>query len=122
MKKILIVEDDKDIARALSMRLANSSYEVHLAHDVPQGVSMAVNTVPDLIMLDISMPGGNGFIFAERVHSLPKTLSIPIIFMTANKDPEFKDRAESLGAAAYLEKPFDTDEVLNTIEELLIDH
>ncbi|KTC98384.1 MULTISPECIES: response regulator [Legionella] len=119
MKKILIVEDDKDIAKALTIRLKSCNYQVDTAADVVQGVNHVVNNVPDLILLDISIPAGDGFLLAERVKCLPQVGNIPIIFMTANKKPELKKKAEEYGAAAFFEKPFDSNKLLARIAQLL---
>ena len=67
MKKILIVEDDEDIVHALSIRLEAVGYEVVRAFDVVLGTSAAVREKPDLAILDVSMPGGNGIMLAERM-------------------------------------------------------
>lgn len=119
MKKILIVEDDKDIAKALTIRLKSQSYQVDTAQDVVQGVNMVVNNTPDLILLDISIPAGDGFIFAERIKYLPTVGNIPIIFMTANKQPEMKKKAQEIGAVAFFEKPLDTTRLVARIAQIL---
>ncbi|MCP4409422.1 MAG: response regulator [Gammaproteobacteria bacterium] len=114
MKKILIVEDDKKIVMALTIRLRAAGYEVVQAYDVISGTSMAIKHQPQLILLDISMPGGNGFDIAERIQN---RMGIPanIIFLTAHKEPELREKAMQMGAAAFFEKPYDPDSLLNTI-------
>ena len=71
MKKILIVEDDPNIAAALSIRLKSSGYKVTVASDAMFGVSSAVSIQPDLALLDITLPAGNGFSVANRIQHLP---------------------------------------------------
>lgn len=114
MKKILIVEDDKNIVMALTIRLRAAGYEVFQAYDVVSGTSMAVKHQPQLILLDISMPGGNGFDVADRIRN---KIGIPanIIFLTAHKEPALRERAMQMGAAAFFEKPYDPDSLLDTI-------
>jgi DNA-binding response OmpR family regulator len=119
MKKILIVEDDKDISKALTIRLKSCNYQVDTAQDVAQGINHVVNNVPDLILLDISIPAGNGFLLADRIKLLPNVGKIPIIFMTANKQPELKKKAEEIGASAFFEKPFDSNSLIAKIAEIL---
>jgi len=116
MKKILIVEDDQKIAMALSIRLKASGYNPSVASDALAGASLARTIKPDLILLDISMPGGNGFQLAETLHRIPETNGTPVIFMTASKNPELLQKVMALGAIGLFEKPFDTDKLLSCID------
>ena len=118
-KKILVVEDDKNIARALVIRLKAADFEVRTAFDGLSGVTTAVKEPPDLMVLDISMPAGDGFSVAERVQNLGATAGIPMIFMTASRTPGLREQAEELGAVAFFEKPFDCAELVNAIREAL---
>jgi DNA-binding response OmpR family regulator len=114
MKKILIVEDDKNVAKALAIRLKNAGYEVTVAPDAVTGVSSALKLQPDLAILDISMPAGDGFSVAEKIQELVLTAT-PIIFLTASKQLGLRQAAEKLGAAGFFEKPYDADELLEAI-------
>jgi len=116
MKKILIVEDDQKIAMALAIRLKANGYEASVAPDALAGSSQARAFRPDLILLDISMPGGNGFQLAEEFLRMPQTNGTPMIFITASKQPEIRSKIEELGAVGLLEKPFDTEELLLLID------
>ncbi len=118
MKKILIVEDDQDIAKALAIRLKNAGYEVTVAADAMTGVAAARKIQPDLALLDISVPAGNGFTVAEKIQELVVTAT-PIIFLTASKQPGLRQLAENLGAAAFFEKPYDAEELLTAIRGAL---
>jgi DNA-binding response OmpR family regulator len=113
MKKILIVEDDQTIAKALALRLKAAGYEVTVARDAITGVAAARDTQPDLALLDISIPAGNGFAVAEKIRELVVTAT-PIIFLTASKQPGLRQEAQNLGAA-FFEKPYDADELLAAI-------
>ncbi len=118
MNKILIIEDDVKIALALSVRLKAAGYEVKKAHDALTGFRAAVNDPPDLVLLDISMPAGDGFSVAEKIRSqLPG--HTPIIFITASKLPEFRVRAAELSAIEFFEKPFEAGELLEAIRSAL---
>lgn len=118
MKRILIVEDDARVAKALEVRIRNAGYATALAGDCGSGVAAFSRTKPDLVLLDINMPGGNGFSVAEKIQSLSRR-PIPIVFITASKQPEFLDRARELGASGFIEKPYEPAEVLTLLEAVL---
>ena len=117
MKKVLIVEDDKDINRALRIRMEAAGYEVCAAHDGYMGLSAAVQQRPDVMLLDISMPAGSGFSIVERLRENTDLTDVPFIVLTASRKPEFRDVAEELGAAAYFEKPFEAAAVVDAVHE-----
>ena len=114
-KRILIVEDDERIARALAVRLRAAGYETRMAHDGLAGFRAAVVEKPDLVLLDISLPAGDGFMVAERIQSNIPT-PMPIIFLTASKRPEFCQKARGLGAVGFFEKPFEPHALLTAIQ------
>ena len=118
-KKVLVIDDDKTVALALVMKLKSAGYEVMAAYDALMGVNMAVQSRPDLVVLDIAMPAGGGFSVAERLQNLTATVGTPVIFITAHRDPNLKKRAEELGASAFFEKPYDVDALLAKLSELL---
>jgi len=118
MKRILIVEDDARVAKALEVRIRNAGYATALAGDCYSGVAVFTKTTPDLVLLDINMPGGNGFSVAERIQCL-SAKRVPIVFITASKQPEFLDRALALGASGFIEKPYDPAQVLTLLENVL---
>ncbi len=117
-KKILIVEDDPKIAQALSIRLKSAGYETAVAQDALAGVGAAVKLEPDLVLLDISMPAGNGFTVAEKVQTLIARPT-PFIFLTASKQAGLREKAKALGAAGFFEKPFDSEQLLTSIQQAL---
>ena len=119
MKKILIVEDDQKIALALQVRLKANRYAVSVASDAITGASLGRAVKPDLILLDISLPGGDGFQLAEIFHNMPETMGTPIIFITASKSPELLQKVMQLGGVGLFEKPFDTEKLLYSIEREL---
>jgi DNA-binding response OmpR family regulator len=120
MKKILIVEDDQNIAKALAIRLKLAGYEVTVASDAMFGVSSAVKIQPDLALLDISLPAGTGFTVADRIKEL-LPVATPFIFLTASKQPGLREKARELGAVGFFEKPYDAQELLAAIEDALAD-
>jgi len=119
MKTILIVEDDQKIALALQVRLKANRYAVSIASDAILGANLGRAVKPDLILLDISMPGGNGFELAETFHKMPETKGAPIIIITASKSPELLQKVMDMGAVGLFEKPFDTEKLLYSIEREL---
>ena len=122
MRTILIVEDDEKLAIALAVRLKASGYRVVAAYDALAGVCQAVKHEPDLILLDIAMPLGGGWSVAERIKSMSNTAAIPIIFITASKEPGLRERAfERHGSVGFLEKPFEASDLISIIAEALDD-
>lgn len=116
-KKILVVDDELDVAKALKIRLKANGYNVVLAYDSIQGFTIANKEKPDLIILDIMIPGGGGFVVAERLKQSTATHHIPIIFLTGISGGE--DRAYKVGATSYLMKPYQPEKLLETIHDAL---
>jgi DNA-binding response OmpR family regulator len=115
--KILVVDDEQDVAKALKVRLKANGYDVVLANDSVQAFTVANQEKPDLIILDIMIPGGGGFVVAERLKQSAATHHIPIIFLTGISGGE--ERAYKVGASGYLMKPYHPDELLETIRRAL---
>ena len=118
-KKTLIVEDDRRIAMRLFVRLKAENYEARIAYNAVQAMGIAKQECPDLILPEISLPGGNGFLVAEWLRDLKETAGIPIIFMTASQKPGLREEAREYRAAAFFEKPFDAQELFAAIQEAL---
>ncbi len=120
-KKILVVDDDKDILKALNIRLKANDYETVYATDGYMATKMARDEKPDLIILDIGLPMGDGFIVMDRLKDFIWREMIPVIILTA-RDPEAnKERAMKAGAFAFFQKPADNDALLAAIAEALED-
>jgi DNA-binding response OmpR family regulator len=118
-KKILIVDDERDIVKALMIRLQGAGYDVVTAFDGAQGVFMAHKEKPDLIILDIRMPAGNGFSVAQRLKRSTHTFTIPVIFLTGSPETNAEEKARALGARFYIKKPYDPVELLDAIKRAL---
>jgi len=117
-RKILIVEDDQDVLRGLSIRLKASGYAVVSATDAAWATTVARKEKPDLVILDLGLPGGDGFLVMERLRSI-MDVQIPIIVLTA-RDPDIsRERAFNAGAEAFFLKPVDNDEFLAAIQKAL---
>jgi two-component system alkaline phosphatase synthesis response regulator PhoP len=117
--KILIVDDEAQITYLLSKRLESNGYTTSIAYNGVHCLTMAKKIKPDLILLDIVMPCGNGIDAFHRFKQIPQIQSIPIIFITAFCSEETKSQIEDLGADGYFTKPYDGDELINRIEELI---
>jgi DNA-binding response OmpR family regulator len=113
--KILIVDDDQDIRRLLGHRLKSEGYEPVFAGDAITAVNTARKEVPDLILLDLGLPAGDGRIVIERLHAMPALEGIPIIIITARDLSMERESLARTGAHAFFQKPFDYDELLAAI-------
>ena len=118
MKKILVVDDDPNIVTALTVRLQAAGYEVSSAPDSFKGLQAAITSPPDLILLDVWMPAVIGFAVAQRLQELGLDW-IPVIFITASKKEGLRAAAKDVGAAGYLEKPYEPEELLALIAQVL---
>jgi len=117
MKTLLLVEDDAKITLALGIRLKAAGYTVVTAPDAVHAMAQAIRHTPDVVVLDINLPGGDGFLVAERLRSTPATAAIPIVFITASKRPGLHERARAIGAVALVEKPFTAAQLFAAIEQ-----
>src|SRR4030042_1689918 len=114
-KKILIIDDERDIVKALTIRLQSGGYKTVVAFDGAQGVFMAHKEKPSLILLDIRMPAGDGFSVAEKLKESGRTNRIPIIFVTGSPEMGAEAGARELGARYFIKKPYDAEELLDAI-------
>ena len=114
MKKILIIDDDKHVADALGIRLRASGYGVLKAADGLEGLKLAAHHRPDLVVMDVWMPGGLGVLIAQRLKHIGLG-EVPVIFLTASKKQDVWEIAEEVGPAGFFEKPYDAKELLNSI-------
>ena len=118
-RRILVVDDEPDIVRALSLRLRAAKYDVMKATDGATATMLAVKWRPDLVILDIGMPAGDGHLVAKRLRENMATVSIPIIFLTARASEKDYDLAAEVGVDKYITKPFDSVELMAAVDELV---
>ena len=116
---ILIVDDTKDILMVVSRRLESWGYETVTAESGEEGLRLASERVPDLILLDIMMPKMKGRDVCTKLKADPKTQHIPIIFLTALGLPDHVKAGLDLGAEDYIVKPFEPAELKSRIEVCL---
>jgi DNA-binding response OmpR family regulator len=118
-QKILIVDDDSDLRRGLNLRLRANHYDTAYACDGFSAVAMAMKEKPDMIILDIGLPAGDGFVVLERLRQSASLSNIPVIVLTARDPQSNRERVLKLGATAFLQKPADNAELLGTIRAVL---
>jgi two-component system alkaline phosphatase synthesis response regulator PhoP len=117
--KILVVDDDPSIARLVEMLLTRRGATVLKAEDGHEGYQMALEHKPDAILLDINMPGMNGFELCSKLKAKEDTAQIAVAFMTARKDFEAFRTAKDLGSVIFINKPFKPEALVNTVGLLL---
>jgi DNA-binding response OmpR family regulator len=118
-KKVLIIDDDEHLLLGLTARLKTNGYAVVCASDAVAAISVARVEAPDLIILDLGLPAGDGFLVLERMRALSYLAAIPVIVLSARDPAENKKRALEAGAAAYFQKPPDNHEFLMAIRRAL---
>lgn len=117
-KQILCVDDDTFTLSSLKEALKDQ-YEVLLAMDPETGINLALKLQPDLIILDINMPGMTGLEAAEILRGVSSTADTPLVFISAYDTELEKRRADALNAAAFLGKPCSLEEVCDTVSRVL---
>lgn len=120
-KKILIVEDDADMAKGLSVRLEANGYATISATDASAGIKLALRETPDLILLDLGLPDDNGFVMMKKMAEIKSLSSIPVIVVTGRSPEVYKEPVLIAGAKGYLQKPIENDEFLAAIHNALVD-
>lgn len=118
--KILLVEDDKDTVRAMAVRFKAKGYQLVVAHDAISAISTARKEKPDLIVLDLGLPAGDGFMVMQRLKSNYELMFIPVIVVSARDPLTNEQRALELGAEIFFQKPFDNDELFLAIHKFLM--
>ena len=118
-KKILVVDDEKDIVETLSFMMRARGYEVIEAYDGEEGLKLAKEQSPDLMILDVMMPKINGYKIARLLKYDSKYKHIPIIMVTARGQDSDKLIGEETGADEYITKPFEFEEALDCVNKYL---
>lgn len=119
---ILVVEDVPNILDLLDITLRFKGYTVIKSRNGQEALDRIAEQLPALVITDILMPTMDGYAFVQKLRTDPKTIQIPVIFLSATYvTPEDKAFAMSLGASRFIEKPIDTEEFLLTIAELLVE-
>jgi CheY-like chemotaxis protein len=118
VKRVLVVEDDKNNMRLITKLLKNSGYETMQAETGEEGVKIAAREKPDLILMDIKLPGIDGLEATKRIRASENGSGVPIIAITSYAMAGDRDRYLKEGFTGYIEKPIDTFTVIGEIEEI----
>ncbi len=119
-KRILIVDDEETILILIESLLKTEGFDVITANNGAEGLSVAKKETPDLVLLDIMMPGTNGIEVAEKIRSNKEIKKTKIIFLTVVRSNEVRsDRLTKIGADDYITKPFDNIDLVERVKKVL---
>jgi CheY-like chemotaxis protein len=116
---ILIVDDDAEVRQLLGEELRDLGHESLYAADGVQALSLVRRERPDLILLDLRLPGGDGFLVLERLNRIPEVAYIPVIVFSGMRSPDAEERALALGAREYVHKSFSGNDLGEAIARVL---
>lgn len=119
MRKVLVADDEHNIRYILDFSLHAEGFAVLSATDGNDALSLAVRERPDIVILDVMMPGRSGVETCRALKGDPRTARIPIILLTARTAPEDRAEGRAAGADRYITKPFSPQKVVETVLELL---
>lgn len=119
MHRILIVEDERDIADLIGFNLLRAGYEIIKAHDGVAGTELALSERPDLILLDLMLPGRDGYSVFRELRRDSRTANTPVIMLTARAQTEDRIQGLEAGADDYLTKPFSPKELMLRVQAVL---
>ncbi len=119
MPRVLVVDDDPVIVRLLEVNLRLDGYDVETASRGEQALERAIQTEPDLVLLDVMMPGLDGWETCRRLRELPAFAQTPVVFLSARSQDDDRSKGLSLGRVAYLTKPFDPVRLMDVVRRML---
>lgn len=121
MKKILIIDDDRDLNRLTRIVLTKEGYEVEIIHDAESGINYAKEYNPDLILMDVMLPGIKGTEAVNRIKTEGSSNGLQIIFLTASVSPRAKDEMLIVNGLSYptLGKPYEIERLLHVVNKAL---
>jgi len=118
-ERILVVDDDRDICRSIEVVLRLEGYDVRIAHEGEEALEQATRVQPDLVLLDMMMPGIDGYEVTKRLRHDPRTATASIIMLTARALPADKVLGLTAGCDDYIVKPFDPSELVARVQSAL---
>lgn len=118
-KRVLLIEDEPNIIEAISFILSRDGWTVHTHQNGETAIEKVTAFPPDLIILDVMLPGRSGFDILRDLRGLAQTKSIPVMMLTARGQEKDRNLAERLGANHFMTKPFSNDEVRNQVRCLI---
>jgi putative two-component system response regulator len=116
--KALVVDDDASSRITMEAMLSSENYELHFAENGSQALSMAAEIRPDIILLDVMMPGMSGFEVCKRLRLMPNLAEVPIVLVTALDDQESRMAGMKAGADDFVSKPFDSHELRLRVQNM----
>lgn len=119
MSTIIVIDDDQALTRALSIRLRSAGFVVHVANDGASGSRLVVKERADLILLDVNMPGFSGLELHECLKCSDRTRDIPVVYLSGADSHFARVEALQQGARAFLSKPYDPVQLIQTIRGIL---
>jgi len=119
MPDVLVVDDEPNILLSLEFLMQQAGYQVSTAADAEQAAAMIADHCPDLVLLDISLPGMSGFDLLEQLRQQENTRNLPVIMLTAHGREVEKEKGMALGANDYITKPFSTRDLVSRVGALL---
>lgn len=120
MARVLVVDDEPNIVLSLEFLMEQAGFEVVTAEDGEQALARVTDSQPDLLLLDISLPGISGFDVLERLRSAEATSTLAIIMLTAHGRDVEREKGMALGADDYITKPFSTQALVEKVKKLLL--
>jgi two-component system chemotaxis response regulator CheY len=118
-RTILAVDDSISIRQMVKLALNSGGYEVISAEDGKDGLANARGCRADMVITDLNMPGMNGIELIREIRKLPSYVGVPIIFLTTESDAALKHQAKAAGATAWIVKPFQGEQLLNSVRKVL---
>jgi CheY-like chemotaxis protein len=118
-EKVVVVEDDSDVRDLLDAMLGAHGFEVAFAYDAVTAIATIRRHDPKVIVLDIGLPGGDGFVLMERLKTFPALANVPVVCVSATDPGTNRERMKEAGAVAYVEKPFTKHELLRAMNRAL---
>ena len=122
VKKILIIEDEEDFARMVKLRLSIEGYDSEIVGDTESGIGAIMNNNYNLIILDLMMPGGGGFVLLDQIRKKPEKLSIPVVILTGKTlNAEVKAMIGNYQVSSVFSKPYDPIKFVKMINTLALE-
>ena len=117
--KILVIDDDRDQVEVLKYHLSRQGFDVATAYSANEGLKRVKEEVPNLVLLDIDLPGATGLEICSRICDDPETFQVPVVFVSGAERPDILRRARAAGCAYYMRKPYDPNALLIVIQQTL---
>ena len=118
-KRVLVIEDEPNIIEAINFILSRDGWSVDTHSNGHDAVDVVLAKAPNLVILDVMLPGRSGYDILKDLRAHPQTAELPVLMLTARGQIKDRDMAERLGASCFMTKPFSNDEVLEALRSLV---